>query len=177
MNTQERYYAQLAEAGRAVVEQRVQLGLSQASLATEAGVDAKTLRSLERGERWPHDTSRAKIERALGWAEGTLHALFVGDSRWTEIEYPGGDRRGGIMQVRAPHGPIAGVDAAPDEVESNDSYDGPPTAVDLTASELAALLVTRSQALERRIRILEKERDSLSAQLRAKQEDGEDDAE
>lgn len=53
--------------------------MDQAGLAREAGVDAKTVRALERGTRWPRDGSRVKIENALGWAGGSLDRIAKGD--------------------------------------------------------------------------------------------------
>lgn len=70
----------LKRAGRAVAARRMELGASQASLAKAAGVDAKTLRSLERGERWPQDANRAKIATALQWRHGALDDLLVGSA-------------------------------------------------------------------------------------------------
>lgn len=48
------------------------------TLARTAGVDTKTTRALEAGERWPRDMSRLKIERALGWASGSLDKVRAG---------------------------------------------------------------------------------------------------
>ncbi|MFI9507543.1 multiprotein-bridging factor 1 family protein [Nocardia sp. NPDC052566] len=62
--------------GRAVVRRRIELKMDQSDLAREAQVDAKTVRYLERGERWPRDSSRAKIERALDWIPGALDDLL-----------------------------------------------------------------------------------------------------
>ncbi|MBF6350329.1 hypothetical protein IU448_15080 [Nocardia flavorosea] len=50
--------------------------MEQALLAERAGVDPKTVRSLEKGERWPRDQSRAKIESALQWPAGALDRLL-----------------------------------------------------------------------------------------------------
>lgn len=61
-----------ADVGKLVKERRLQLKMSTPELARVAGVDPKTVRALESGERWPQDTSRAKIEKALGWAAGSL---------------------------------------------------------------------------------------------------------
>lgn len=44
---------------------RVYRGWTPQALADRAGVDVKTVRSLERAERWPQDTTRGKIEDAL----------------------------------------------------------------------------------------------------------------
>jgi transcriptional regulator with XRE-family HTH domain len=65
-------------AARYVRTQRGELGLSQESLAEQAGVNVKTVRSLERGERWPNAASRAKIERSLQWADGDLTRVIEG---------------------------------------------------------------------------------------------------
>nr|WP_157085751.1 hypothetical protein [Devriesea agamarum] len=48
------------------------------ALADRAGVTDKTLRSLERGERWPLEVNRAKIEKELGWERGDLARLRDG---------------------------------------------------------------------------------------------------
>lgn len=69
---------QQERAGSLVAHRRFELGMSASALAKLAEVDAKTLRSLERGERWPQDVSRAKIEAALGWVAGALDALRDG---------------------------------------------------------------------------------------------------
>lgn len=73
--------------GEIVVKRRAELGLSRAATAKLAGVDPKTLQSLERDERWPHDTNRVKIERALQWAPGSLDALRDGGEP-TELQQP-----------------------------------------------------------------------------------------
>ncbi|NKS64600.1 hypothetical protein GS966_20210 [Rhodococcus hoagii] len=52
--------------------------MDQIELARVAGVDAKTVRSLEKGDRWPRDSTRAKIEVALGWLPGSLEAITEG---------------------------------------------------------------------------------------------------
>lgn len=65
----------IAAAGLAVRHRRRALGYTRQSLSKLAGVDPKTLRSLERGERWPWDESRKKIEAALQWEPGFLDVL------------------------------------------------------------------------------------------------------
>ena len=74
MNTEEQQRA----AGKAVAARRVELGMSAAELARDAGIDPKTIRSLERGERWPWDKKRAAIEKALQWRFGALDDLRLG---------------------------------------------------------------------------------------------------
>lgn len=73
--------------GEIVVKRRAELGLSRAATAKLAGVDPKTLQSLERDERWPHDTNRVKIERALQWAPGSLDTIRDGGEP-TELQQP-----------------------------------------------------------------------------------------
>lgn len=73
--------------GEQVVKRRAELGLSRAAAAKLAGVDPKTLQSLEQDTRWPHDTNRAKIERALRWAPGSLDAIRAGGEP-TELQQP-----------------------------------------------------------------------------------------
>lgn len=68
----------LSEVGRLVTRRRLELGMDAAQLARDAGVDPKTLASLEHGERWPRDRSRASIETALRWAAGSLDDMRAG---------------------------------------------------------------------------------------------------
>ena len=66
------------DVGDLVRARRVDLQLDQAALAKAANVDVKTIRSLEKGERWPRDVNRSKIEVALGWAAGSLDSALEG---------------------------------------------------------------------------------------------------
>lgn len=70
----------LAAVGEMVAARRLELvpPMGQAELARTADVDPKTVRSLERGERWPRDTSRAQIETALQWMPGSLDEMLEG---------------------------------------------------------------------------------------------------
>lgn len=63
--------------GRKVQVRRLELGLQQADLAAQAKVDPKTLRSLEKGERWPRASSRSKVEDALDWPAGALDRMLA----------------------------------------------------------------------------------------------------
>lgn len=74
--------------GEAVTKRRQELGLSRAALARESGVHVDTLRALERDERWPQDTNRAKIERALNWQPGALDAIKNGESPVESVATP-----------------------------------------------------------------------------------------
>jgi transcriptional regulator with XRE-family HTH domain len=68
----------VADVGNRVVRRRLELGLDAAQLARMAGVDPKTVASLERGERWPRDRSRMGIEAALQWRAGSLDDIRAG---------------------------------------------------------------------------------------------------
>jgi transcriptional regulator with XRE-family HTH domain len=68
----------LTQVGNWVARRRLELRLDAAEVARTANVDPKTLASLEKGERWPRDRSRASIEHALGWATGSLAAIRAG---------------------------------------------------------------------------------------------------
>ncbi|WP_158240383.1 helix-turn-helix transcriptional regulator [Mycobacterium hubeiense] len=68
----------LAEVGRLVAERRTRQELDQIGLARAARVDPKTVRSLENGTRWPRDSTRIRIENALGWDAGSIARLRSG---------------------------------------------------------------------------------------------------
>lgn len=61
-----------------VTQRRIELRLDAAELARAADVDPKTLASLEKGERWPRDKSRSRIEQALHWSTGSLSTIRAG---------------------------------------------------------------------------------------------------
>jgi DNA-binding XRE family transcriptional regulator len=77
----------LDRVGQAVVERRLDLGLTQRELADKAGVSLNTAALLERGHTFPRRANARKLEEALEWPRGTLAEL----------------RRGG--QPTAPAGP------------------------------------------------------------------------
>lgn len=62
-------------AARLTAARRGELGMTQQQLADTAGVDVKTIGSLERRGRWPIARSRARIEAALRWPPGELERL------------------------------------------------------------------------------------------------------
>ncbi|QSM00080.1 immunity repressor [Gordonia phage Cashline] len=66
------------EVGSLVVDRRKRLRMDASELAVLADVDPKTLRSLERGDRWPREATRLKIEHALHWRVGALDSLRAG---------------------------------------------------------------------------------------------------
>lgn len=71
------------DVGDAVVARRKELHISQAALARKAGVDPKTLQSVEHGRRWPYGVTRAAIEAALGWGPGTIDRIAMGHNAGT----------------------------------------------------------------------------------------------
>lgn len=52
------------------------MDLAQQPFAKHAEVDLKTLRSLEKGERAPWDTTQSKVEKALGWRQGVIKEVL-----------------------------------------------------------------------------------------------------
>lgn len=62
-------------AARAAAARRGELGMTQQELAGAAGVDTKTIWSLETGGRWPIARTRARIEKALSWPQGELDRI------------------------------------------------------------------------------------------------------
>lgn len=69
----------LEEVGALAAARRRELNMDRAALARTAGVDPKTLRAFEEGERWPRDQSRTRIESALKWPAGILEKLRRGE--------------------------------------------------------------------------------------------------
>jgi transcriptional regulator with XRE-family HTH domain len=63
---------------RYVAARRDALGLSQAALADQAGLDPKTVHTLETGKHWPVTKTRRALEPALGWTEGDFERIADG---------------------------------------------------------------------------------------------------
>lgn len=63
--------------GDAVRDRRVELGMTQEDLADAAGIATGTVRNLENGNR-VRDLTLPKINRALGWTEGSYKLVFDG---------------------------------------------------------------------------------------------------
>ena len=66
-------------AGIFVQARRGELNMTQEQLAAAAGVDEKTIRTLEAGMRWPWTRNRVAIEKALGWEPLTLERVAAGE--------------------------------------------------------------------------------------------------
>lgn len=62
--------------GRLVATARVQEGKTQVVFAKEAGIDVKTLRALETGDRLLHDTKLHAIEKVLGWRAMSIRQIW-----------------------------------------------------------------------------------------------------
>ena len=55
------------------MEERIELaGLTTSEVAKAAQIDARTLRDLMSGRRWPRATVRQGVEDALGWPRGEI---------------------------------------------------------------------------------------------------------
>ena len=65
-------------AGRVAEARRGELGMTQIEVASRAGVDMKTLRSLETGERWPIAKNLGAISAVLGLGPGYLREVADG---------------------------------------------------------------------------------------------------
>lgn len=63
--------------GEAVRDRRVELGMTQDDLADTAKVATGTVRNLENGNR-VRDLTLPKINRALGWTEGSYKLVLGG---------------------------------------------------------------------------------------------------
>lgn len=61
-----------ARAGAAIAERMTELGLTVRTLADKADVSQPTVRYLLRGERWPYQETRAKLNDALDWPPGEI---------------------------------------------------------------------------------------------------------
>lgn len=68
----------LERVGRAVADRRVDLGLTQRTLAEKADVSLNTAALLERGETFPRAGNARKLEEALRWPRGALAEMRRG---------------------------------------------------------------------------------------------------
>lgn len=68
----------LAELGALVAQRRKELGLTQSRVAHLAEVNARTVVGIEDGAQWPRPDTRARIEVALQWPDGSIAAARNG---------------------------------------------------------------------------------------------------
>jgi transcriptional regulator with XRE-family HTH domain len=62
--------------GRLIKEGRLAMGLRQLPFAKLAGVDTKTLATMESGTRVAWETNQRKVEKALGWRAGSIQEVL-----------------------------------------------------------------------------------------------------
>jgi len=62
--------------GRLIKEGRLEKDLRQRPFAIEAGVDTKTLATMEGGKRVAWETNQRKVEKALGWRVGSIQEVL-----------------------------------------------------------------------------------------------------
>lgn len=94
---------------RYVAARRADLGLSQEALAKQAGLNFKTIHTLETGKHWPVARTRDKVEPVLGWEPGDIARIADGGYPTT-----------GPLPEDDPDGLIAAAVAGgdPDELET-----------------------------------------------------------
>lgn len=76
-------------------------GRSREAWAADADIDPKTLASFLSGERWPHATTRRRIELALAWPAGAL------------VDIAEGVHPDDVLGHRRPAGPAAAAATTP----------------------------------------------------------------
>jgi DNA-binding XRE family transcriptional regulator len=79
-----------AAVARAVRRARERFGYTQDQAAEVAGLGVVTWRQIEAGEP-VRSLSLAKAERALGWSEGSLEAVGLGENPPAAVAPPGSD--------------------------------------------------------------------------------------
>lgn len=62
--------------GRLIKDGRLEKGLRQLPFADVAGLDTKTLASMEKGTREAWETNQRKVEKALGWRAGAIRDVI-----------------------------------------------------------------------------------------------------
>jgi len=70
------YQEALKTIGQLVKDGRLAMDYAQQPFAKHAEVDLKTLRTLEKGERAPWDTTLNKVEKALNWRQGSIREVL-----------------------------------------------------------------------------------------------------
>jgi transcriptional regulator with XRE-family HTH domain len=67
-----------ARAGRAYAARRSEIGFSQAELGRLKIITQPNLSKFERGQSWPRERTRARLEEVVGWPPGTISAIAAG---------------------------------------------------------------------------------------------------
>jgi transcriptional regulator with XRE-family HTH domain len=73
-----RYDPAVARAGAAVKARRELLGYTGRKLQDDEIIGQSNLVAFEAGRQWPRDSTRAKLEKALKWAPGTITRIRQG---------------------------------------------------------------------------------------------------
>ena len=68
----------VARAGRAVAARRLELDITQRSLARDKVINAGTLIAFEKGRSWPRRGTLARLEEVLDWPPGTINRIRNG---------------------------------------------------------------------------------------------------
>jgi transcriptional regulator with XRE-family HTH domain len=97
----------------AIDARRLQLGLSWVQLSEASGVSDVTLRNIRRGRSEPNALTAHKIETALGWAPGSVEALYEGGQATPAAQlreqYPEAYARGYEAAQRLDDGALSAV--------------------------------------------------------------------
>jgi transcriptional regulator with XRE-family HTH domain len=70
--------------GKLIREGRMEQGMTKLRFVAKAGIDYKTLTSMEAGARKPQFTNQRKVEHALGWREGIITDVLEHAAEYTE---------------------------------------------------------------------------------------------
>jgi len=79
-------------AAQAVAAWMAHLEWNNTQLVAATGADPGTIGDFLNGKRWPKLGTQGKIERALGWAAGTLRAIAAGGAAPDPAVLVGGQR-------------------------------------------------------------------------------------
>lgn len=67
----------LQKLGQLIKDGRLEMGLAKQPFAIKAGIDPKTLSTMENGTRVPWETNQRKLEDALGWRPGSIQEVIT----------------------------------------------------------------------------------------------------
>jgi transcriptional regulator with XRE-family HTH domain len=140
----------VVRAGRAVAARRLELDITQRSLARDKVINAGTLIAFEKGRSWPRRGTLARLEEVLDWPAGTINRIRNGHT-----PAPAGDTTDILTDtVQAPlmaeavelamHSMSAAVDALPSPRDSDFTQRVNPILADLRKLEAVAANAARS---------------------------------
>lgn len=73
-----------SRARRAALERIGELGVNRKELADRAKLSRNTVQTFLDGSSWPRELTLAQLDRALGWAPGTLKSIALSDEVTTQ---------------------------------------------------------------------------------------------